>query len=93
MYILNIDKALKKMSINEIKDFIFENFYKRIWFSKASSFYSMKRLKKNILLLTNKLVEKMPDPNNAKQNYQSFGRKKYKKSVKQQKIITHQPKV
>ena len=53
----------------------------------------MKRLKKNILLLTNKLIEKMPDPNNAKQNYQSFGRKKYKKSVKQQKIITHQPKV
>ena len=30
MYILNIGKATKKMSINEVKDFIFENYYERI---------------------------------------------------------------
>ena len=30
MYILNITKAIQKMSINEIKDFLFENYYKRI---------------------------------------------------------------
>ena len=47
MYILNIGKAKKKMSINEIKYFIFENYYKRIGFSKESS-CSMKRLKKKI---------------------------------------------
>ena len=29
------------MSINEIKDFIFENCYKRIAFSKENSYYSM----------------------------------------------------
>ena len=27
MYILNIAKAIKKMSINEIRDFILENYY------------------------------------------------------------------
>ena len=46
MYILSITKAIKKMSINEIKDFIFENYYKRTGFSKESSYYSMKHLKK-----------------------------------------------
>ena len=48
MYILNIAKAIKKMSINEIRDFIFKNYCKRTGFSKESSYYSMKRLKKKI---------------------------------------------
>ena len=47
MYIVNIDIVIKKMSVNEIRDFIFENNHKRIGFSKESS-YSMKHLKKNI---------------------------------------------
>ena len=48
------------MSINEIKDVVFENYYKRIAFSKESScFYSMKHLKKkDLLLLESKLIEK-----------------------------------
>ena len=46
MYILNTFKAIKKMSINEIRDFIFEIYYTRIGFSKESSYYLMKRLKK-----------------------------------------------
>ena len=45
MYILNITKAIQKMSINEIKEFILENYYKRIRFFKDSSHYSMKHLK------------------------------------------------
>ena len=44
------------MSVNEIRDFIFENYYKRIGFSKESSYCSMKRLKKYLLLLANKLI-------------------------------------
>ena len=44
----------------------------------------MKRLKrKDLLLLANKLIEKVPDPRNAKENYESFLRKKNRKSVKQ----------
>ena len=40
-------------------------------------------LKKYLLLLANKLKEKIPDPYNAKKHYQSFIRKKNIKSVKQ----------
>ena len=65
------------MYVNEIKDFIFENYYKRIGFSKGNSYYSMKRLKKkDLLLLANKLIEKISDPHNAKEHYQTFIRKK-----------------
>ena len=46
MYILSIASAIKKMSVNETRDFIVENCYKRIGFSKENSYYSMKRLKK-----------------------------------------------
>ena len=45
-----------------------------------------------MLLLPNKLIEKIPDPRNAKEHYQSFIRKKNRKSVKQSEIITYQPK-
>ena len=53
----------------------------------------MKHLrKKYLLLLANKLIEKIPDTRNAREHYQSFIRKKNTKSVKQSKIITYQPK-
>ena len=42
--------AIKKMSINEIWDFMFENYYKGIGFSKENSYYSMKRSRKEDLL-------------------------------------------
>ena len=72
------------MSVNCIRDFIFENCYKQIGFYKDSSYYLMKRLKrKYLLLLANKLIRKVPDPRNAKEHYESFLRKKNRKSVKQ----------
>ena len=46
MYTLNIARAIKKKTVNQLRDFIFENYYKRI--VKESSYYSMKRLKKLI---------------------------------------------
>ena len=42
MYTLNIARAIKKMSVNEIRDFIFESYYKGIGFSKEDSHYSPK---------------------------------------------------
>ena len=48
--------------------------------------------KKDLLLLGNKLIEKITDSRNSKEHYQSFIRKKSKKSVRQSKIITYQPK-
>ena len=53
----------------------------------------MKRLKKkDLLLLVHKLIKKIPDLRNVKDYYQSFIRKKNKKSVNQSEIITYQPK-
>ena len=44
------------MTVNEVRNFIFENYYKRIGFVKEISYYSMKRLKrKNLLWLATKL--------------------------------------
>ena len=85
MYSLNITRAIKKKSVNEIRDFIFVNYYKRIEFSKENSYYSMKCLeRKDLLLLANKLIERIPDPRNAKQHYQPFIKKK---KLKISKII------
>ena len=47
-------------------------------------------LKKKLLLFANKLIEKIPDPCNAKKHYQSFIREKNKKSAKQSEIITNE---
>ena len=41
--------------------------------------------KKDLLLLANKLIEKIPDTVNAKEHYQSFIRKKNNKLVKKTK--------
>ena len=51
--------------MNEIRDS--ENYYKQTGFPKEKSFYSKKRfIKLELLLLGNKLKEKIPDPRNAK---------------------------
>ena len=58
LYTLNIG-TVKKMSVNEIRDFIFKKYYKQIEFSKESCYYSVKHLKrKDSLLLGSKLIEK-----------------------------------
>ena len=44
------------------------------------------------MLLANKLIEKIPDPRNAKEHYKSFIRKKNRKLVKQSEIINYHPK-
>ena len=58
MYILNVTRAIKKMSVNEIKDFIFQNYYKQIEFSKENSYYSMKHLKKKIIVACKQINRK-----------------------------------
>ena len=78
MYTLNIARAIKKMFVNEIRDCIFENYYKRIGFSKESGYYSMKRLKR-FLVARKQINKKIPDPRNAKEHYESFIRKNNRK--------------
>ena len=42
MYTLNIASTIKKMLVNGFRDFIFENYYTQIGFSKENSYYSKK---------------------------------------------------
>ena len=48
--------------------------------------------KKNLQLMSTKLIVKISYPRNAREHYQSFIRKKNTKSVKQSKVITQQSK-
>ena len=48
MYTLNNTSAIKKMTVNELRGLIFENYYKIIEFVKEKTYHSMKHLKKKI---------------------------------------------
>ena len=73
MVTLNITKAEKKMSANDIRNFIYKNYYKRIEFSKEDIYRLLKRLnKKDLLLFGNKLIEKLPDTRDSKHHYESY---------------------
>ena len=50
MYILKIAKAIKTISINEIKDVIFENYHKPTELTKKISYNSIKSLTKKYFL-------------------------------------------
>ena len=68
-----------KVTIKELKDFIFENYYRQIEFTKEKSYYSMKhQKKKDLLLLATKLIEKKPNASNAKNIINHFLKTKIK---------------
>ena len=95
IYTINITKTIKKMSANDIRDFIYENYYKRNGFSKEDSYRllnSSKKKKKDFLLFGKKLIDKVPDARNVKEHYDLFLRMKNRNSVKQLEIITYQQK-
>lgn len=64
----------KKLKFDKLTDFLFENYYKRIVFVKEKSYYFQSKLrkKKTFLLLVTKLMQKLANPNNAKEQYNSY---------------------
>ena len=73
MYILNIASTIKKMTVNELRNFFFEKYYKRITFSKENSYHSMEHQKgKDLQLFATKVTKNVPDPSNAKEYYNSY---------------------
>ena len=60
MYILNITSSVKSWETmnSETLSLIFENYYKRIGFSKKSSYYSMKHQKKRSTSVSNQIKRK-----------------------------------
>ena len=74
------------MTIKELKNF-YIYYYRQVWFSKENSYYSMKcQKKKDLLLLAIVLIEKIPGATNAKQNYQSYLKRKNTKLVRRPNI-------
>ena len=71
------------MRIKKLKDFICENYHRRIGFSKEKCYYSK-------TLLPTKLIQEITVATNAKQYYQSYLQRKNTKLVKLLKIITKQ---
>ena len=62
MYILEILNAIKKMTIKELRDVIYENYYRQTGFTKENSNYSMKhQKKKDLLSFATKLIKKFED--------------------------------
>ena len=53
MYTLNIANAIKKMTVNKPRDFVFENYDRRIVFSNENSYYSLKYQKKGSTIVCN----------------------------------------
>ena len=49
------------MTVRKLKEFIFENCYRQIGFTKANSYYLIRnqKIKKDLLLLATKLVQKI----------------------------------
>ena len=58
IYIPNIASARKKMTVNDFRNFIFENYYKGIGFVKENSYYAMKHLKKRFTIVCNQVNKK-----------------------------------
>ena len=52
MYKLNIVSTIKNMTI---KDFIYENYYSQIGFTKENSYYSIERQKKGLTIICNQI--------------------------------------
>ena len=58
MYTLNITKAIRKVSVNDITEIIYENYYKRFIFSEEDSYSSSKRSKKKIIVVCEQINRK-----------------------------------
>ena len=46
-FILNVARAIKKMSVNEVRDIIFEKYYKSTGFSKSNEVLEENKQQKN----------------------------------------------
>ena len=64
------------MTVNELRDFIFKNIINELDLFKKAVIIQWNVWKKGLLLLTTKLIEKIVDPSNAKEYYNSFSKRK-----------------
>ena len=82
--VISIVGAIKKMTIKELKDFVYEKYYKWVRFIKESTYYSTKHQRRSFLSFATKLIEKwlfLLIPKNQSQ----LKRRKHKSGKKNQK--------
>ena len=72
----------KKMSVNEVRDFLWKHYYQLTGFCKGRSFFNE----------TLQIDKKISNPRISKEHYQSFKRKRNTNLVKESEIITCQRK-
>ena len=58
MHILNISRAIKKLSVNEIKDSIVKNYYSLIGFSEEQLLFNEKLEKKKFIAARKQIKRK-----------------------------------
>lgn len=64
-----------------VRDFIFKNYHLQLGFATENNYYSMKHTK-GFVIVSNKIDrKKIPDPHNAKEQYQSFLRRNPRKTI------------
>ena len=83
-HIFSIVGAIKKMTIKELKDFVYEKYYEWVRFIKESTYYSTKHQRRSFLSFATKLIEKwlfLLIPKNQSQ----LKRRKHKSGKKNQK--------
>ena len=64
------------MTVSELRDFIFKNIINELDLFKKAVIIQLNVWKKGLLLLATKLIEKIVDPSNAKEYYNSFSKRK-----------------
>ena len=59
---------LLKMTIKDLREYIFGNYYKRLGFAKEEDSYYLlkKQSKRGLEIFSTKLTKKIPDPSRAK---------------------------
>ena len=75
IYKSNIVSAKKKITIKELRGFIYKNCYSQIGFTKENCYYSIKLQKKKKISFATKLIEKIQDPSKTKEYCQSYLKK------------------
>ena len=54
------------MMVKDLREFVFENYYKQICFSKMDNYYSLKNAEKFFGIICQELNGKILDPNKAR---------------------------
>ena len=59
MYIHNIENAIRKSSVKDLREFILENYLKQIGFTKEDSYFSLTNWKETFILFVTRLTKKI----------------------------------